>query len=155
MLFEIERKFLLKNDDWMQLSRVLYIVIDQGYLMQDEDHVLRIRTFGREGWLTIKSANPGMTRAEYEYPIRYSDALVLLNKCRTRITKERYGIIDKEQQEWTIDVFGGKNRGLVLAEIELESEDTELKLPEWIGVEVTAHKQYYNADLAEYPYTEW
>lgn len=154
MQVEIERKFLVENNDWEKLPRVLYVVIDQGYLMQDDDHVLRIRTFGREGWLTIKSANAGMTRMEYEYPIRYGDALVLLNKCRTRITKERIGIIVGEQ-EWTIDVFGGKNQGLVLAEIELESEDTELKLPEWIGVEVTAHKQYYNADLAEYPYTTW
>ena len=154
MQVEIERKFLVENNDWEKLPRVLYVVIDQGYLMQDDDHVLRIRTFGREGWLTIKSANAGMTRMEYEYPIRYGDALVLLNKCRTRITKERIGIIVGEQ-EWTIDVFGGKNQGLVLAEIELESEDTELKLPEWIGVEVTANKQYYNADLAEYPYTTW
>ncbi len=155
MSIEIERKFLLKNDDWERASRVLYIVIDQGYLMQDYEHVLRIRAFGREGWLTIKSTNPGMKRMEYEYPIRYSDALVLLNKCRTRITKERYGIIDKNQQEWTIDVFGGQNRGLVIAEIELNSEDTEIELPEWIGKEVTGDKQYYNADLAENPYTTW
>ena len=132
--------------------------------MKDADYNLRIRTFGREGWLTIKGANPGMTRMEYEYPIRYSDALTLLNKCRTRITKERFtvvagptapgGIIIGEQ-EWTIDVFSGENQGLVLAEIELESEDTKIELPAWIGKEVTFDKRYYNADLAENPYTEW
>jgi CYTH domain-containing protein len=161
---EIERKFLVKNDDWEDAPQFCYVVIDQGYLMQDDNYVLRIRTFGREGWLTIKSANSGMTRMEYEYPIRYSDARRLLNKCRTQITKERFtvvvgptvpGDIVIGEQEWTIDVFSGENQGLVIAEIELESEDTKIELPSWLGEEVTFDDRYYNANLAECPYTSW
>ena len=74
MQTEIERKFLVKNDDWEDAPQYCYVMIEQGYLMMDADYNLRIRTFGREGWLTIKSANPGMTRMEYEYESPYSES---------------------------------------------------------------------------------
>ncbi len=164
MQTEIERKFLVKDDSWEDAPQYCYVVIEQGYLMMDDDHNLRIRTFGREGWLTIKSANPGMTRMEYEYEIPYSDALTLLNRCHNRITKERFDVLVGETntagmivngQGWTIDVFGGKNQGLTIAEIELESEDAQITLPSWVGKEVTFDDRYYNANLAEHPYSSW
>ncbi len=151
---EIERKFLVKDDAWEDAPQYLYVAIEQGYLITDDNHVLRIRTVGREGWLTIKSAEAGMTRMEYEYPIPYSDALTLLNRCPSVISKERFDII-YDRMGWTVDVFSGDNEGLVLAEIELASEDQTVKLPEWVGDEVTADRKYYNADLAQHPYTSW
>lgn len=151
---EIERKFLVTNDDWKDVPKLLYVVLEQGYLMQDDNYVLRIRVDGREGWLTIKSATSGMTRKEYEYPVRYGEALELLNQCTNRVAKHRHAIVDGGF-EWTIDVFGGKNRGLILAEIEIESETVVLDLPSWLGEEVTFDERYYNANLAECPYSSW
>ena len=145
---------LVKNGDWTKAPRIMFAILEQGYLTQDDKHVVRIRTDGCNSWLTIKSAEPGMTRAEYEYEIPYKDALELLDRCSNRVEKERHTVIE-DKLGWEVDIFAGDNYGLMIAEIELTSEDVELNLPSWVGKEVTEDERYYNANLAEHPYRSW
>ena len=154
MNVEIERKFLVRNGGWEAEPQRVYTIIEQGYLIQDSNHILRIRTAGHEGWLTIKSAEPGMTRAEYEYEIPYKHAQELLDRCPDRLTKARHTII-VGTREWSVDVFKKDNYGLVVVETEFESEDQKFELPNWVGEEVTDDPKYYNADLAKHPYNTW
>jgi len=151
---EIERKFLLKNDTWRQAAEgVRY---RQGYLCTEKERTVRVRTAGDTGYLTIKGESVGATRSEYEYTIPRADADEMLDRLCLRpiIEKVRYKI-PFAGLTWEVDEFEGENAGLLLAEVELESEDQAVELPEWAGEEVTGDPRYYNASLITHPYSRW
>ena len=147
---EIERKYLLKSDDWKTLVSKSYS-IQQGYLNSDPERTVRVRIKDDRGILTIKGKNEGITRAEYEYEIPIKEAEELIQLCELSIIKKVRNIVTLNSHIWEIDVFDGANKGLVLAEVELESEDTEILLPDWIGKEVSHDIRYYNSNLAKNP----
>ena len=154
MGIEIERKFLLDNFSW-QNDSPKGTQIRQGYLNSDIDRTVRIRTKGEVGFLTVKGRSENMTRKEFEYEIPIEDAKALLAMCEQPIIeKTRFNVVHR-QKVWEIDVFEGINEGLVVAEIELDSEDEVVELPEWVGEEVTSDPKYYNSSLIANPYTNW
>ncbi|UHG93807.1 CYTH domain-containing protein [Spirosoma oryzicola] len=151
---EIERKYLVKGDDWKkQGTGQLY---QQGYLSTHPDRTVRVRTVGNEGYLTIKGITAGASRSEYEYGIPYADAQSMLDQLcqRPLIQKVRYRIT-YEGLVWEVDEFQGENQGLVVAEVELTDEHQTIALPDWVGKEVTAEEKYYNANLIKHPYSQW
>ena len=116
---------------------------------------MRVRLDGAAGKLTIKGLTTGVTRAEYEYEIPAEDAAALLALCeRPLIEKVRYRV-PHEGKTWEVDVFGGDNAGLILAELELASEDEPFTVPPWATEEVSHDPRYYNANLAKAPYRTW
>lgn len=152
---EIERKFLLRNDDWKLLADqgTCYV---QGYLVGSKSASVRVRIEGDKAFLNIKSATLGVRRQEYEYPIPLAEARELLaTLCEQPLVEKTRYIVGYENLEWEIDVFEGKNKGLVVAEVELESEDQQIALPAWCGQEVSGEPRYYNVNLGKHPFTEW
>ncbi len=151
---EIERKFLLKNTDWQDVAGAGQ-VIKQGYLSLVKERTVRVRVKDAKGFLTIKGKTVNTTRVEFEYEIPLAEAEALLNLCEGAIIdKTRYNIVAKNLV-WEVDVFEGDNKGLVIAEVELESEAQEINLPDWIGEEVSADSRYYNANLVTNPFKTW
>ncbi len=146
---EIERKFLVSGDDW-RAKATSDTHIEQGYLARGRKATVRVRIRdGKSATLTIKSREAGISRSEFEYkvPLKHARALLLL--CgNSRIEKQRY-VVPQGKLNWEIDVFINRPDGLVLAEIELEREDQAVKLPKWIGEEVTADPKYRNSKLAD------
>jgi len=154
MAVEIERKFLLKNDLWRE-SIVRSHVLKQGYLASSPLPTVRVRTSDYKAFLTIKGRTEGISRVEFEYEIPQDEALEMLELCaQTPIEKKRH-IVEANGHIWEIDVFEGSNAGLVLAEVELDSEDEKVELPDWIGKEVTSDPRYYNSALSKCPYSTW
>ena len=154
MANEIERKFLVINQEYKSLGTKHYI--HQGFLSTDKERVVRIRVFDEQAFITVKGKNAGATRAEFEYDIPLEDARYMLeNLClKPTIEKYRYNI-NYEGFTWEVDEFLGENEGLLVAEIELEHPDQEFLLPGWVGEEVTADPRYYNANLVKNPYKNW
>lgn len=151
---EIERKFLLKDSGWRGLAGGrLY---RQGYLSTVIERAVRVRTIGDHAYLTIKGVSTGITRLEFEYEIPLADANSMLdNLCeKPLIEKTRY-VIPYEDFTWEVDEFHGENAGLIVAEVELENECQEFRLPPWVGEEVSDDPRYFNANLVEHPYTTW
>ena len=150
---EIERKYLVKGNQWRSLADGVFY--RQGYIATIGKETVRIRLIGDRAWLTIKGASQGNTRAEFEYEIPAVEAQEMLDTLCTPplIEKHRYKII-QDNLTWEIDEFLGENQGLIIAEVELNSEEQEITLPEWIDREVTDPK-YYNANLAKHPYSQW
>jgi adenylate cyclase len=150
---EIERKFLVddRNDSWRKAE---YSEIRQGYLSVDKHRTVRIRTAGDSAYLTIKGITEGATRAEYEYPIPLAHANEMLDTLclRPLIEKHRYRV-DYHGLIWEVDEFYGDNSGLIVAEVELESEQHVFDKPPWVGEEVTDNPRYYNANLVNNPYS--
>ncbi len=155
MGIEIERKFLLKNDSWKQAVSSS-VVIKQGYLAGSDKASVRIRIEGDKANINIKSMTLAITRQEYEYSIPLDDAEKLLQDLceQPKIEKTRY-IVKHQDHKWEIDVFTGDNKGLVVAEIELQSEDEKFFRPEWVGDEVSDQVKYYNVNLVKYPFSSW
>lgn len=154
MATEIERKFLVKGEQWRSLATgTLY---RQGYIATKNSSTVRIRLIEDQGYLTIKGSTVGFSRAEYEYPIPASDAQEMLdNLCqRPLIEKTRYKI-EFAGLIWEIDEFAGENLGLILAEVELANENQIIELPEWIGKEVSDDARYFNANLVQHPFCKW
>lgn len=151
---EIERKFLV-NDNSL-LSSVRGSRICQGYLNDDRDRTVRVRTIENRGYLTVKGITSGTTRKEYEYEIPVDDATgILKDLClKPVIEKNRYEI-EFKGMTWEVDDYFGANRGLLVAEIELEAEDQSFEKPEWVGAEVTADPRYFNSNLVLNPYLKW
>ena len=154
MGIEIERKFLLTGTQWKELATGT--PYRQGYLNSTKERTVRVRTISDKGFLTIKGISVGATRVEYEYEIPHKDADALLNELceKPLIEKNRYKIAH-HGFTWEVDEFFGENDGLVVAEIELESEDQSFDKPEWVGEEVTGDPRYYNSSLIKEPYTQW
>lgn len=151
---EIERKFLVRGDGWKAMGQG--VLLRQGYLSSAPDRIVRVRIEGDHAMLTIKGRSSGMTRNEWEYPIPSEDAQAFLETLceRPLIEKKRYRI-PYQGMLWEIDEFFGENAGLVVAEVELESEDQTFAKPEWIGAEVTHDARYFNANLLRHPYRKW
>lgn len=153
MNIEIERKFLLKNDNWREGA--VGVHYKQAYLNEKGDNTVRVRIEGEKAKLTIKGKSSNISRLEFEYDIPMEDAEALFSLAKTPIVeKYRYKIMYAGNC-WEVDEFLGMNRGLVVAEIELESETQSFEKPDWIGMEVSGDKRYTNANLARKPYCEW
>ncbi|MGB1221333.1 MAG: CYTH domain-containing protein [Alcanivoracaceae bacterium] len=153
MALEIERKFLLRETGIVKGLTGQFIA--QGYLSLDPDATVRVRIIDSAGFLTVKGRNQGAVRKEFEYPIPLADARELLSLCKEgRIEKRRYTIAWADHI-WEVDVFDGDNKGLVMAEVELRSENEKLALPPWIGREVTEDPRFFNSSLATKPYSRW
>ncbi len=154
MPVEIERKFLVTGDGYRNNAEVTMIY--QGFLSVDMERVVRVRISGDSAKITIKGKSNGITRPEFEYSIPVEDAKVIVNELCIKpiIRKNRYRI-EIDELVWEVDEFFDKNKGLVIAEVELPDENYEFKLPDWIGKEVTGDIKYYNANLIENPYENW
>ena len=158
MPVEIERKFLVENDNWF--SQVTHTTqIRQGYLVpfsKDAKASVRVRVDGDKANINIKSATLGMHRMEYEYDIPKDEAVELLDTLcvKPQIAKNRH-FVKQGKHTWEIDEFFGDNAGLIVAEIELDSVDEKFELPDWAGMEVTDDERYYNVNLSKHPYKEW
>jgi adenylate cyclase len=152
MGLEIERKFLIKNDSWKNEIKKT-VSIRQGYLNSEVERTVRIRIQGEQGVLTIKGKNQNVTRKEFEYQIPLDDALNLLSMCEKPIIEKTRFLIPSNRSTWEIDVFDGENKGLVIAEIELTSEEESFDIPNWLGEEVSS--EYYNSSLITNPYGNW
>lgn len=152
---EIERKFLVIGDTWRAQAR-RRVAMDQGYLSGEGGRSsFRVRTQGDEARLNIKAAVVGHTRTEYDYGIPVADAREILDKlCVGRLTKTRH-YIEFAGHTWEVDEFLGDNRGLVVAELELDTADAVFERPDWLGAEVTDDRRYYNHHLALHPYKTW
>lgn len=151
---EIERKFLLKASDWGAAARS--VASRQGYLAFGPPVSVRVRIMGDEARLNIKESTLAMTRREFEYAIPLSDAEDLLaGHCVGRLVEKTRHYVDYAGRRWEVDEFAGANQGLVVVEIELESEDATLELPPWVGEEVTGDARYLNTSLAQNPYSTW
>ena len=155
MGLEIERKFLLRNDSWRSHADA-GTHYRQGYLVGSELASVRVRIEGEQANINIKSATLGIRRQEYEYPIPLAEAQELLDTLceQPQIEKIRYRVTHGRHL-WEIDEFAGANAGLIVAEVELASEDEVLEMPEWVGEEVSDDPRYYNVCLVRHPYSEW
>lgn len=153
---EIERKFLVKSDAYKSEATKSYRIA-QGYLSKVKKRTVRIRIKGDKGYITIKgkSSTSGLSRFEWEKEIPLNEAMQLLTLCES-------GIIDKTRYEipfdghiFEVDEFHGENSGLIIAEIELKSENEYFTKPDWISEEVTNKKEYYNSQLSKKPFGTW
>ena len=151
---EIERKFIVLDYSYQSMGEYEYCI--QGYIPSGNAPLIRIRTIGDKSFLTMKSAKTGITCFEYEYGIPNQDAKDLLDLfCKkTIVEKNRYKIYHKSTL-WEVDEFLGENKGLIVAEVELDTEDQVYDKPDWIGEEVSTNKKYYNYNLAHKPYKHW
>ena len=155
MALEIEHKFLVNANDWRENADQGQ-QLRQGYLNTEGDASVRVRVSGDRADLNIKAAVVGNARAEYEYPIPLNDANEILdNLCGGHIVdKVRYRV-EYGGHTWEVDVFEGRNAGLIVAEVELSEAGENFERPDWLGREITEDKRYYNHYLALYPYEEW
>jgi adenylate cyclase len=154
MAQEIERKFLVKDRSWREGASGQQV--RQGYLSVAKSATVRVRVVGDQAWLTVKGPTRGITRLEFEYEIAANEAADMLKHlCRESvICKTRYRIAHGGHT-WEVDRFHGANDGLVIAEIELASEDEYFERPAWLGQEVSGDPRYYNCSLSRYPFGEW
>ncbi len=155
MAQEIERKFLVKGD-FKSLSRKQFRVT-QAYLSSVPGRTVRIRIRDDKGYITIKGlrSKSGASRYEWEKEIPLDEAKELLNICEPGIIDKTRFLVEAGEHTYEVDEFYGKNNGLIVAEIELESEDEDFKKPLWLGEEVTGINKYYNSMLAKNPYRDW
>lgn len=155
MGIEIERKYLIANDNWRQnADEGIYMI--QGYMSSNDKSSVRIRVNGNTANLNIKSKTIGAQRSEFDYAIPVEEALEMLETLCDKpfIEKTRYHV-KSQDKTWEIDVFAGENQGLVVAELELNSVDETFSLPDWVGKEVTEDPRYYNICLVSHPYKDW
>ena len=155
MAVEIERKFLVRNDDWRKLAvRTKHIC--QGYLGREGGLSTRVRIVdNRDAKLTVKSGRASLRRLEFEYPIPLADAEQLLSLRHGELISKVRHIVPWQGLTWEIDEFQGDNAGLVIAEIELDHETQSLDLPHWTGAEITGQAAYYNSSLAVRDFQSW
>ncbi len=159
MAIEIERKFLLANDHWRQQVSATHS-IRQGYLVdalkENATASVRVRIEDERADINIKRAVIGVQREEYEYPIPLSEAEEMLERlCHLPCIEKQRHIVVYQGHKWEIDEFFGDNAGLIVAEIELKSENEPFSRPEWLGEEVSDDPRYYNVNLIAHPYTRW
>lgn len=153
MTQEIERKFLVRGDAWHTDNGIR---IRQGYMHNDVNGTVRVRTKGERAYLTIKGGLTGITRMEFEYKIPLEDANQMLDDlCQRPLIEKIRHEIQIDGFTWEIDEFLGDNGGLVVAEIELEDENQKFPRPNWLGEEVSEDTRYLNANLVKNPYSRW
>ena len=150
---EIERKFRVVGEDWKTGSGVPF---RQGYLSTAKERTVRVRIEGERAVITVKGLTRGVTRSEFEYEIPAKDAAAMLDDlCERPLIEKRRHTLQHGGLTWEIDEFSGENEGLVIAEVELESEDQEFTRPAWLGEEVSDDPRYYNANLVKEPFSKW
>lgn len=156
---EIERKFLVKTEEWRTNNGAHY---RQGYLCIDKERTVRVRTVqeqasgAQHGYLTIKGKSVGASRAEYEYEIPILEAHELLDHlCQRPLIEKIRHRIAHGAVTWEVDEFLGENAGLVVAEVELTAADQAFEKPAWVGQEVTDDARYFNSSLVTHPFTQW
>lgn len=155
-MIEIERKFLVTSKDFLKQFKVENRIV-QGYLSSVPERTVRVRIKGKKGYLTIKgkSNENGLSRMEWEKEIEVKEAEQLLKICESGvIDKIRYDI-EIGKHTFEVDVFEGENKGLIIAEVELQSENESFEKPDWLGKEVTGDERYYNAYLSKKPFINW
>jgi adenylate cyclase len=155
MVLEIERKFLVAGDfstTSLSASRIV-----QGYLNSTPERSVRVRIMGKQGFLTVKGIGnaSGVSRFEWEREISLTDAEELLPLCEPGVIDKVRHIIPFGGHSFEVDVFAGENLGLIIAELELSSEEEIFERPDWLGPEITGEARYYNASLSRYPFTKW
>lgn len=155
MAIEIERKFLVTGD--YKSQAVSHSRIVQGYICSERGRTVRVRLRGDCGYLTIKgpSLNGGLSRYEFEKQITQDEALSLLRICEPGIVDKVRWLVPVGKHTFEVDEFFGDNAGLVVAEVELSSEDEDYECPDFIGKEVTGDRRYYNSNLRRHPYCDW
>jgi len=154
MALEIERRFLIKNDDWKKFIKKK-IIIEQGYLSKSlDDWIIRIRFTGKDYKIALKKHIKSFTNFEFEYSITRKDGQKIMSNLSNTIKKERF-YVEVEKKSWIIDCFKEKNYPLEIAEIELSNEKEDLSLPSFISQEITGLKYFSNFSLASKPFSEW
>ena len=123
--------------------------------IRDRHRTVRVRVAGESAQLTVKGLSKGATRAEFEYAIPVEDAKQLLEMCKQPLVEKHRRKIPIDNLIWEVDEFLGENEGLVLAEVELTSEDQQISLPDWVGEEVTEDNRYFNSSLVQHPFKSW
>jgi CYTH domain-containing protein len=146
---EIERKFLVDTEKWEVISKPEPKLIIQAYLVNTPQKTVRVRIKGAKGFLTIKGATTGISRSEFEYEIPLEDARQLIEQFAEKIIEKHRYEMHVDNHIWEVDVFYGNLKGLLIAEIELNSEDETFSKPSWIGEEVSHDPEYFNAKLIE------
>ena len=156
MNIEIERKFLVKDESFKSMATESHR-LTQGYICKESGRTVRVRLWDDKGYLTIKGAGSasGMSRYEWEKEISAEDARDLFMLCQSGIIDKTRYIVPVDGKTFEVDEFYGENVGLVMAEIELESEDAAFTRPSWLGKEVTGDRRYYNSMLSVHPFSEW
>ena len=155
MAQEIERKFLVKGE--FKNSAKKETRITQGYLSSVPERTVRVRLKGDKGFITIKGIGneSGASRYEWEKEIPTDEVKDLLNICEAGVIDKTRFLVDAGEHTYEVDEFYGENQGLIVAEVELSSEDEKFNKPEWLGEEVTGDVKYYNSMLMKNPYTKW
>ena len=154
MALEIERRFLIKNNDWKEFI-TKKIFIEQGYLTKSlDDWIIRIRFTGEEFRIALKKHIKNFTSFEYEYSIPRKDGETIMSNLSNTVKKERF-FLEVENKSWIIDCFQENNYPLEIAEIELSKEEEDLSLPSFISKEITGLKHYSNFSLAKKPFSKW
>jgi adenylate cyclase len=149
---EIERKFLVVGEQWRTATGSL---IAQGYLNRDKARTVRVRLSGEKAYLTIKGPSVGVIRPEFEYPIPVRDAQEMLALCDGPVVQKVRHLVPFAGLTWEVDEFLGDNAGLVVAEIELTTENQVFDRPVWLGQEVSDDPRYFNSNLAVVPFSNW
>ena len=154
MALEIERRFLIENDNWQEfVTRKIFI--EQGYLSKNlDDWIIRIRSYGNEYKIALKKHIESFTNFEFEYSIPNQDGAKIMSNISNIIKKERF-FLKIEKKSWIIDCFQEDNYPLKIAEIELTNEEEDLSLPSFISKEITGQKHYSNFSLATKPFSKW
>ena len=152
---EIERKFLVDISKWQKLEKPEGLICRQTYLSSDPEKVIRLRTLGKKGFITLKGKLKGLTRAEYEYEIPLTEANEMIDLFGTNIIEKTRYYINYKNKLWEVDEFEGLNKGLLIAEIELGSEDETIEIPDWLEKEVSHEMKYYNSNLHKKPFSSW
>ena len=154
MALEIERRFLIKNDEWKEFI-THKTFIEQGYLSYKlDDWIIRIRFNGENFKIALKKHIKGFTSYEYEYLIPNSEGKTIMESLKNTIKKERF-FLKVDQKDWIIDSFKGKNSPLEIAEIELADEKEEVIIPTFLSREITGLKVFTNLSLSEHPFSQW
>ncbi|MCQ9200010.1 MAG: CYTH domain-containing protein [Prochlorococcus marinus CUG1437] len=154
MALEIERRFLIKNDNWKHFINKK-VCIEQGYFFQSIDGwIIRVRLIGKSSKITLKKHIKSFTNFEFEYSIPRSDAEIIMSNLSNTIKKDRY-FLEIEKKSWVIDCFKENNYPLEIAEIELSNEEEDLFLPSFISKEITGLTHYSNFSLANNPFSQW
>ena len=154
MALEIERRFLIKNDNWKEfITKKIYI--EQGYLSKSlDDWIIRVRFTGKDSKIALKKHIKGFTNFEFEYSIPRSDAETIMSNLSNKIKKDRF-FLEIEKKSWIIDCFKENNYPLEIAEIELSEEKEAIKIPSFISKEITGQMQFSNLSLSTYPFSIW
>lgn len=155
-MVEIERKFLVRSQEFKTQASQKYRII-QGFLNTDPERTVRVRIRGDQAFLTIKgkSSKNGLSRFEWENEIPVVEAEELMKLCEPGLIEKTRYLVEIEKYTFEIDEFFGDNQGLIVAEIELNSENDTFEKPEWLGEEVTGDVRYYNSQLIKNPFINW